>query len=110
MILTIPYAFLVWTFQELYADKVPRTAENFRKLCTGEAGMGKTTGKPLHYKGCPFHRVIAGFMLQANKLTFLCMSRIKPYARHCVHLRVVSTKSNVCLLTNCSLTLNSFRV
>ncbi|XP_010420617.1 PREDICTED: peptidyl-prolyl cis-trans isomerase-like [Camelina sativa] len=35
---------------ELFADTTPRTAENFRALCTGEKGMGKF-GKPLHYKG-----------------------------------------------------------
>ncbi|VAH96286.1 unnamed protein product [Triticum turgidum subsp. durum] len=35
---------------ELYADKVPKTAANFRQLCTGEKGLGKS-GKPLHYKG-----------------------------------------------------------
>lgn len=41
---------------ELFADVVPKTAENFRALCTGEKGLGPTTGKPLHFKGCPFHR------------------------------------------------------
>lgn len=41
---------------ELFADVTPKTAENFRALCTGEKGVGKSTGKPLHFKGCPFHR------------------------------------------------------
>ncbi len=40
---------------EIYKHVVPKTAENFRALCTGEKGEGKG-GKPLHYKGCPFHR------------------------------------------------------
>lgn len=35
---------------ELYADVAPRTAENFRSLCTGEKGAGPHTGAPLHYK------------------------------------------------------------
>lgn len=38
---------------ELYKDVVPKTAENFRALCTGEKGIGPHTGVPLHYKVKP---------------------------------------------------------
>ncbi|XP_046814393.1 peptidyl-prolyl cis-trans isomerase G [Vespa crabro] len=51
---------------ELFADVCPITCENFRALSTGERGDGKTTGKPLHYKGIVFHRVVKDFMIQGG--------------------------------------------
>jgi len=53
---------------ELFSNIVPKTAENFRALSTGEKGIGKS-GKPLHYKGSKIHRVTKGFVCQGGDIT-----------------------------------------
>ncbi|KAL3833364.1 hypothetical protein ACJIZ3_008100 [Penstemon smallii] len=54
---------------ELYKDVVPKTAENFRALCTGEKGISPNTGLPLHFKGSRFNRIIRGYMVQGGDIS-----------------------------------------
>jgi len=53
---------------QLYKDITPKTAENFKCLCTGEKG-NTSSGKPIHFKDCAFHRVIKDFMIQGGDFT-----------------------------------------
>lgn len=55
---------------ELFNDVVPKTSENFLKLCEGNSGFCKTRPEiPLSYKGSLFHRVIKSFMCQFGDFT-----------------------------------------
>ena len=66
---------------ELFKAHYPRTADNFRALCTGEKGVGKS-GKPLHYANSSFHRVIPGFSAPlATAPSLLCSPNFQPPRR-----------------------------
>ncbi|CAM9518335.1 unnamed protein product, partial [Laminaria digitata] len=53
---------------ELFDDSVPKTAENFRALCTGEKPRG-ASGFPLSFLGNIFHRIVPKFMAQGGDIT-----------------------------------------
>ena len=50
---------------ELFADRVPRTADNFRAFCTGEV-LDPRNFLPAGYKNTLFHRIVAGFLVQGG--------------------------------------------
>lgn len=60
---------------ELFADVTPKTAENFRQFCTGEARNQQ--GQAIGYKGCKFHRVV-------RVVVFLQSSVVLSMLRLCV--------------------------
>ena len=51
---------------DLYAD-TPELSENFRALCTGEKGKGRT-GKPLHYRGIQFHKIQTDYFVEGGDI------------------------------------------
>jgi cyclophilin family peptidyl-prolyl cis-trans isomerase len=53
---------------ELNNVVTPKTAFNFKCLCTGERGLGEVTGVVLSLKGCSFHRVVAGMCVQGGDI------------------------------------------
>ncbi|KAF8558089.1 hypothetical protein OG21DRAFT_1595509 [Imleria badia] len=54
---------------ELFNDTAPKTAENFRALCTGEKGLSVVSERPLYYKNSIIHRSINDFMIQGGDFT-----------------------------------------
>ena len=55
---------------ELWPDVAPLACENFLALVTGSKGTSTSSGKKLHYQGCPFHRIVPGFVAQAGDISF----------------------------------------
>ena len=55
---------------ELWVDRLPRTAENFRQLVRGDQGVHPLTRTPMHYKGSPIHRIVPGLCIQGGD--FVC--------------------------------------
>mmetsp|Transcript_12276 Transcript_12276/g.24689 ORF Transcript_12276/g.24689 Transcript_12276/m.24689 type:complete len:247 (+) Transcript_12276:1586-2326(+) len=53
---------------DLFEKEAPKASANFKALCQGNQGKGKTSGKPLHYKGIRFHRFVKDFCLQGGDI------------------------------------------
>ena len=54
----------------LFGNSVPKSVQNFAELCSGVNGVSRYSGRPLHYKGNRFHKIVKGFMAQAGDITF----------------------------------------
>mmetsp|Transcript_80 Transcript_80/g.70 ORF Transcript_80/g.70 Transcript_80/m.70 type:complete len:196 (+) Transcript_80:1-588(+) len=65
--ISINYEYIGRISFELFDDIVPQTATNFRYLCTGEK-VSKNEHK-LFYKGCKFHRIVPGKIVQGGDIT-----------------------------------------
>lgn len=65
---------------ELFADVVPKTAENFRQFCTGEF---RKDGVPVGYKGATFHRIIKDFMVQGGENLVTHVILVDSVSLHC---------------------------
>ncbi len=80
---------------QVFQDVVPRTADNFLRLCVGET----VNGVRLHYKGCSFHRVLTGQLLQTGDVTVrggphLRLRQRRVVTRCCASARVFAVIQN----------------
>ena len=73
---------------------MPKTVENFRRVCTGEMGTHKQSQKQMCFAGSKVHRVVPKFMIQAgdwtkgNGMGSVCIygDTVRAPLRVCAHL------------------------
>lgn len=57
---------------QLFSDRVPKTCENFKSLCTGEKGFAEESALKLHYKDSIFHRIVPNGWIQGGGKISYC--------------------------------------